>query len=127
MDTKDQFTVFLLCVLVGFSGGLLYEIFAFFRLLFGCDRGKSKALGIALDLVFGLIFAIWSVFWAYIFRFPEFRAFMCLGWGLGGIIYAKTLRRIVAFLEKVCYNVVVKLLKKAKARKKLSKNRGNET
>lgn len=125
MDSKGQFTVFLLCVLTGFCGGLIYEVFAFFRLLFGCEKGKRKALGVVLDGLFGLAFALWSVFTAYIFRFPQFRWFMCLGWALGGIIYLKTLRRIVAFLEKVCYNVAVKVAKKAKAKKKLSKKEGD--
>lgn len=124
MDTKGQFSVFLLCVLIGFCGGLIYEVFAFFRLLFGCEKGKKQALGVVLDGLFGLVFAVWGIFTAYIFRFPQFRWFMCLGWALGGIIYLKTLRRIVAFLEKVCYNVAVKVAKKAKAKKKLLKKRG---
>ncbi len=124
MDTKGQFSVFLLCILIGFCGGLIYEVFAFLRLLFCSERGKGKALGIALDGLFGLSFAFWGIFTAYAFHFPEFRWFMCLGWALGGIIYLKTLRRIVAFLEKVCYNVAVKVAKKAKARKKLFKKRG---
>lgn len=119
MDSKGQLSVFLLCIFTGFCGGLIYEVFAFFRLLFGCEKGKGKTLGIILDGLFGLVFAVWGIFTAYFFQFPEFRMYMCLGWALGGIIYLKTLRRIVAFLEKVCYNVAVKVAKKAKTRKKL--------
>jgi energy-converting hydrogenase Eha subunit G len=121
MDSRGQFSVFLLCILTGFCGGIIYEVFAFIRLLFRCDKGKGKSLGVVLDGLFGLAFAVWGIFTAYFFRFPQFRWFMCLGWALGGIIYLKTLRRIVAFLEKVCYNVVVKVLQKAKTRKKLFK------
>ena len=124
MDAKGQFSVFLLCIGIGLCGGIIYEVFAFFRLLAGCERGKNKTLGIVLDGLFGLIFAFWGIFTAYFFRFPQFRWYMCLGWVLGGIIYLKTLRRIVAFLEKVCYNVAVKVANKAKARKKLFKKRG---
>ncbi|MBR2441943.1 MAG: hypothetical protein IKB20_02630 [Clostridia bacterium] len=121
MDSKGQSSVFLLCMLIGFCGGIIYEVFVFFRLIFGCEKGKRKTLGIILDGFFGLVFAVWGIFNAYFFCFPEFRLYMCLGWVLGGIIYLKTLRRIVAFLEKVCYNVAVKVAKKAKMRKKLFK------
>jgi hypothetical protein len=46
---------------------------------------------------------------------------MGLGYGLGGWLYSKTLRRIVAFLENMCYNVICRIINKAKSKKKLSK------
>ena len=125
MDTQNQFTYFLLSVLIGFVGGCLYEIFAFFRLLFGCNRGTRKALGLGIDLIFGFAFAILCIFASFWLRFPDFRGYMWLGYALGGILYLKTLHEIVAFFEKVCYNSITKLIKKAKKREKTLSKRGD--
>ncbi len=121
MDTKNQFTYFLLSIATGFVGGLLYELFAFIRFLFGCDRGKRKAVGFIADLSFGAAFAMLGIYSCFLFHFPSFRVYMGIGWLLGGIIYSKTLRIMVAFCEKVCYNVFAKVVKKAKSKKKLLK------
>ena len=121
MDTQNQFTYFLFSMLIGLVGGVLYEIFAFFRLLLRCERGKNKAIGIGLDVLFGLAFSIFCIFAMFLLRFPAFRGYMGLGFLIGLIIYAKTLRRIVAFFEKVCYNGVAKVVKRAKIRKKTLK------
>lgn len=118
MDTQNQFSVFLLCICVGLLGGILYEPFALARLVMGCERGKSKPLGVALDVLYWLCFALLTVLAAYAFRFPEFRTYTWIGYALGGIIYAKTLRKIVAFLENMCYNKIIKVIKKAKKKEK---------
>ena len=118
MDTSNQFAVFGICVGVGFLGGVLFEVFAFLRLLLFCPRGKNKALGGALDVMSFLLFAVVCVFVAYLFHFPEFRVYMWIGYALGGILYLKTLHEIVAFFESVCYNGITKLVKKAKKREK---------
>ena len=118
MDTSNQFSVFGLCIAVGFVGGVLYEAFAFLGFLLGCPRGKNKILGAVLDVGFFLAFACLCVFAAYLFQFPNFRVYMWLGYALGGILYLKTLHEIVAFFENVCYNNVTKLVKKAKKREK---------
>ena len=125
MDTGNQFAVFGLCVGVGFVGGVLYEAFAFLRFLLGCPREKNKVLGGALDIAFFLLFACVCVWAAYVFQFPDFRVYMWLGYALGGILYLKTLHEIVAFFEKVCYNSVTKLIKKAKKREKTLSKRGD--
>ncbi len=121
MDSKNQFRIFLSCVVIGFVGGLFYEIFAFLRLCFGCERGKNKILGVLFDLVFFLILAIFCVICAFLLKFPSIRAYILVGYGLGGIIYAKTLRRILDFCQKKWYNVVRQVVSKVKFRKKLSK------
>lgn len=115
MQAQNQFYTFLLCVAVGFCGGFLYEIFAFIAKLLGRGKGGKIAVFVC-DTVFFIAFATFSVFAAVILRFPSFRVYMWLGYLLGGIIYLKSLRRIVAFLENVCYNVVQQ---KAKSKKKL--------
>ena len=57
MDTKSQFTFFLLSVGIGVVGGLLYELFAVVRFLLRCNCGKRKMLCILMDIVFCVSFA----------------------------------------------------------------------
>ncbi len=109
---------------MGFTCGLIYEIFAFFRLLFGCERGKNKILGGVFDLLFFILAAIFSVICTFWLRFPSIRVYMWIGYALGGVLYAKSLRRIVAFCQNKCYNVIYKVANKAKIKKKLSKSEG---
>ena len=123
MDVKNQLQYFLLSVLVGFIGGLIYEIFAFFRLLLGCEKGKRKVLGIIVDIIYAFLFAISWIIIAFLLKFPDFRVYMCIGWLVGGIIYAKTLRIILAFFKKVCYNVTASMVKKVKSKIKTLKKR----
>ena len=118
MDTKNQFTFFLLSVAVGLVGGLLYELFAFVRFLCRCNGEKRKILGIGIDICFCISYAIMAVFVSFYLHFPDFRGYMCIGWLLGGAIYSRILRKTVALCEKVCYNVFVKIVAKAKSKKK---------
>lgn len=123
MDTKNQFAYFLLSVAIGFVGGLLYELFALVRLLFRVKNGKRKALGVGIDITFCICFAILCIYASFFLHFPDFRGYMCIGWLVGGIIYLKILHRIVAFLEKVCYNVLVKMVTKARSKEKTLRER----
>lgn len=123
MDSKHQFIYFCLCVVVGFVGGILYENFAFLKKFLRFPRGK-KVLDGVLDVTFCGCFALLCTFSAFWLGFPSFRFYMWIGYALGFLIYLKTLRRIVAFLQKVCYNVLCKIAKRAKSKKKLSKNGG---
>ena len=118
MDAKNQFAVFGLSLFVGFFGGILYEFFAFFRFLFRCEEKNRRALGGVLDVGFWISFVFFSVIWAYFLKFPDFRVYIWLGYALGGILYLKTLHKIIAFLEKLCYNKITKLIKKAKNQEK---------
>lgn len=121
MDSKNQFTVFCFCVLIGVIGGFIYELFAFLRWICGCERGKNKILSIVFDFLFFVCFAIFSIISMFLLDFSGFRIYMWWGFALGGLLYSKTLRRIVAFLENVCYNVFRRIVNKAKSKKKLSK------
>ena len=120
MDSKGQLGVFCLCVAIGFVGGVLYEIFILLRMIFRCDKGKNKVVGIAIDMAFFVAFGVLCIYGAYRFYFPNLRFYMWIGYAIGYIIYLKTLRRILAFLEKVCYNKASKVAKKVKTKKKLS-------
>ena len=124
MDSKNQFTVFCLCIGVGFFGGLLYELFAIPRLFLKEEKKWGRILGMVLDIQYFISFAAFCVSMAYWLRFPDFRTYMWLGYLGGGIIYSKTLRRILAFLEKVCYNNLTKGIATLKTRKKTLQKQG---
>ncbi len=118
MDSQNQLQIFCICVLAGFVGGLGYEIFAFFRLLFGCEREKNRWLGYVLDVLYYILLSLFCIFVAYLLHFPSFRVYTWVGFALGGVLYLKSLRRMVAFGEKMCYNKIRNIIK---TKKKLSK------
>jgi spore cortex biosynthesis protein YabQ len=124
MDTARQFSVFILCICYGYLSGIIYEVFALFRLFFRSEK-RENIIGILLDISFFILFSVGCVYFAYLHDFPTIRIYMWIGCALGGVLYWKTLRRILAFLEKVCYNSLAKIAKKAKTKKKLLKERGN--
>lgn len=121
MDAKNQFTYFCLCIAIGILGGHFYEVFSWVRLFLGCEKGKNKVLGIALDVLFFAVFACGCVAWSFLWKFPSFRVYMWLGYAVGGIIYLKTLHRILAIPKKMCYNKLIGIGKKIKTRKKTLK------
>ena len=122
MDSRNQFTVFCLCLLIGGAGGVIYEPFVLLRWIFKCHNGKNKIIGVMADLLFCFTFSILCIYASYRLHFPSFRMYMCIGYGVGFIIYLKILHRIVAIFEKVCYNIHTQRVKKGeKARKTLKK------
>lgn len=121
MDSVGQISVFLQCLLTGFVGGIFYEIFFPVRVLFKWEEGRNKWVGILLDLLYFILFSAVCVLGGYLFHFPEYRVYMSVGCALGGIIYSKTLRIILAFLEKVCYNTIRKVYIKRKKERKRAK------
>ena len=121
MDTKNQLLYFLLSLCIGFLGGIIYNFFAFLRFSLGCNHEKRRGLGITLDVVFCLLFAIYCIFIGFFLQFPDFRGYMGVGFWLGLIISIKILQITLAFFKKVCYNRVTNMGKKAKKREKLFK------
>lgn len=126
MDSKNQLATFSLCIVVGFCGGILYEFFALFRCFFGCTHGKNQFLGGILDFLFFICYAVFCIISSFLLHFSGFRAYMWLGFGLGGGLYLKILRRILAFWENMCYNFVHKRLFKSQKQEKNSLNRGKD-
>lgn len=121
MDSKNQFQFFCLSIVVGLLGGVLYELCSLLRSILGCNRGKNKWLGVALDIFFGVGFSVWCVYTSFLLHFPDFRGYIWVGYAIGGIIYLKTLHIMVAIFKKVCYNRLVKLVNKAKKQEKTLK------
>lgn len=114
MQAENQLYYFALCLIIGFSGGILYEPFSLIRLLLGGDKPKYKWLAALPDILFFACFWALTTACAYLFHFPDFRVYMWIGYGLGLIIYLKSLHRIVAFLKNMCYNKTVKGKKQQK-------------
>ena len=123
MDTERQLFVFLICVAVGFGYGIVYEPFYLIGRILGGKREKRKILRAVLDVTYFIGFAFVHIYAAYWFHFPSFRVYMWIGYAVGWIIYLKTLRRIVAFLQNVCYNRITKLVKRQKNERKTLKKR----
>lgn len=123
MSTENQFIVFCFCIAIGFIGGILYEIFSFFRLIFRVKERKMQIIGALFDILFCLSFALFGIFSAFMLDFPSFRVYMCIGYLVGGIIYLKSLHKVVAILKKVCYNVLIKAVKALKKTRKNSLKR----
>ena len=121
MDTQNQVGYFLISVALGVLSGLLYEIFALLRWIFGCKKGKHPKIGFLLDCLFGIFLSVYYITATYFFHFPDLRLYMCLGLAIGFILYAKFLRIMLAFCRKVCYNGIVQMAKRAKSVKKLLK------
>ena len=126
MDSKNQLFYFCICIVVGFFVGLVYEPFAFLRQVAGCNRKKRSPLGVIIDVLFPVIVALTCIFVQFILRFPSFRVYMWIGYALGYIIYLKILRRTLAFLQKLCYNLLAKVLRKAKNKEKTLQMGGRE-
>lgn len=121
MATERQLLVFCLSVLIGFVGGILYEPFAFLRLMLQTNGEKRKILGGTIDILFCLSFAAFCIFCALLLDFPSFRGYIGAGYLLGGIIYLKILHKVVAILEKICYNVLIKAVKPLRKGRKHSR------
>ena len=126
MDTKHQFYYFCICVAVGFFSGIAYEVFSLIRAVFGGPRGKCRVLGIGLDIAFFVVLLLITTTTAFVFRFPAFRVYMWAGYAVGLILYSKSLHRMVAFFQNICYNRIAKRIEKTKTRRKTLKKEGRE-
>lgn len=115
--------IFVACVVTGFLTGIPYEAFSLLRKL-ACAACKRTWASVPFDLLFFVFCAVVVTLVAFWLHFPSFRGYTWLGYALGGIIYLKTLHRILAFFENVCYNKFTKLIKKAKKREKTLKEEG---
>ena len=76
-------------------------------------------------MLFCLLFSMVCIHAAYKLHFPDLRVYMCIGYGGGFIIYLKILHRIVAFFEKVCYNILTRWVRKRQKSRKNSQKEVN--
>ena len=124
---QNQFFVFCICIAAGFVSGIIYEFFHFLRLLLGCKKGKNAWAELSADTAFFIALAALHTLISYLFHFPALRVYMWIGEAVGLIIYLKTLHKILAFLQNMCYNKITKLVKKAKKHEETLFQKGEKT
>ena len=99
---SGQFHIFLLCVLIGVVGGILYDALFFVRSMY-----RRRWLRILCDVLFCICFAIFFVFISLWLDLPAVRAYFLLGCILGLLLYLKSFHKIVAFFAEKLYNSIV--------------------
>ena len=107
MATQGQIFYFLTCVFFGFSGGFIWEFFSCFTIVFHKEKAKRVAK-IVTDVLFFVLFGGLCAWFGAYFSFPAPRAYMYVGYALGLIIYLKSMKILLAFLKKLCYNTFIK-------------------
>ena len=114
----QQLSFFCLSVFIGFISGLPYDVFSFFRWFCKGKKRVNKIITVSLDLLFFCLFSVLCLYMAYRMHFPGVRGYILAGFLLGFIIYLNFLHRMLAFFRKVCYNILVKLIKRRKKQEK---------
>ena len=118
MSISNQFALFCICIGAAFLFGIAYDLLSFIETFFvPLKRGKT-AVVFLFDILFFVGLAVWSVGVFYLFHFPSLRFYYLFGFLIGGIIYLKSLHRILAFVKKICYNKSIKIARKLKMREK---------
>jgi hypothetical protein len=99
-----QLKIFFICVAVGGCGGLAHSLFAL--TVRPLKNTKKEGAGwFIYDLCFAVSLAVAFLAIQSLLSFPEFRLYMAVGLGVGFWLYYKFLRFLLAFFEKVCYNI----------------------
>ena len=119
MDSSGQLVKFFTCLLLGFFGGGIYELCSLLALP-KPSRLKNLLRAIA-DVLFFLVFAVFCIAALTALTFASFREYYYLGFAVGLILYLKTFHKAVAFLKKICYNGIRKLVYCLKSRKNFRK------
>jgi len=110
--SKNQFFVFLVCVFIGGLFALLSTILRPF--IFRIKNKFLKQFLISITYVFGGFLFILG---ANYYNFPNFRAYMVIGFFTGIVLYDKSLGIILAKFLKKSYNIITKILTKRRKEK----------
>lgn len=102
-----QFYFFLVCISVGFIGGIFFLLFMPIKKLI-----KIKLVHFFIDIFCFILLTILYIFLNFRFGFPNIRFYMLLGVFAGLYIYFETLHIPLAKLLKTVYNRVVRRNKK---------------
>ncbi len=105
----DQPRVFLACVFIGIICGVSYLPFYTVLLFIKNKIIKQVVKGLWLGLS-SLIFIAVNL----IYEFPNFRAYMVVGVGVGIYLYKLSFHKVFAILLNKVYNRINKLIKKLK-------------
>ena len=117
MATQGQLFYFLASLFLGFLGGFFWEIFSLIKLPF--PKGKVKNIAtIVIDCLYFVLFGVVCALFSAHYSFPDHRVYRYIAYAIGFIIYLKSVKILLDFLKKVCYNRLTKLLRVVSARKK---------
>ncbi len=95
----EQLRIFLLCILIGIVGGVLYDVFFLLRAPL-----RMRWVRILCDFLFCIAFGAVYLLFAVSFRMPPLRFYYILGLTLGLFLYLKSFHKIVAFFSEKLYN-----------------------
>ncbi|MBE5752575.1 MAG: hypothetical protein E7343_00715 [Clostridiales bacterium] len=112
----DQLKLFLICISIGLCAGAMHDLFSTFTYPFR-GRKREELVWFIYELSFCIAFAFAFLAFQANLSFPDFRMYMALGLGVGFCLYYKFLRILLAFLKKVCYNVLRKSCKRKNSEK----------
>ena len=99
--TANQFYVFLACVSIGSTCGILYSIFYLIKYFV-----KINVIKILLDVLFYVASFFIFLMCGYKLYFPSLRVFMLLGFFIGLVVYIKSFNIILAKIVKKLYNKI---------------------
>ena len=107
MVASEQLKFFLSCLAMGFLGGACHDLF--YGVVTPMKNGKWEArANFIYEIVYFLAFALAFVGLQARLGFPDPRAYLYFGILIGFWVYYKFFRIMLAFLKKVCYNIVRK-------------------
>ena len=113
MFAVDTLELFFLCFGVGVCGGCMRDLFSVAVFPFVGKKGEGRAW-LLYETAFFVAFAVAFIAIQATLSFPDFRGYMFVGIGVGFLLYYKILRIMLAFLRKVCYNIINKIFRKRK-------------
>ena len=99
MTDANQIYVFLVCVLCGVMGGVVYDVGYCVRYPF-----RKSWVRIVTDVLFCVFFAALYLFVSVMMGLPGFRLYSFIGCAAGLFLYLKSFHQIVAFFVKKVYN-----------------------
>ena len=118
METQWQILYFLACALMGVIGGVIWQLLSFPEIFFQRKKNLYRWIGFAVDVLFFVAFGVVCTLVSAHYSFPWQRPYMCVGYALGLIISSKSMKILLDFSKKVCYNTFNKLSKRRKGASK---------
>ena len=116
----DQPRVFAVCLIIGILSGVLYEVFGLILCFI-----KQKYIKHGVKFLWLILCVPIYISFSFYYEFPDFRAYMPIGVGVGIYLYKLSIHKIFAILQNKVYNIITKLVYKLKASNERSKKKAN--
>ena len=99
----NQFYIFIASISFGIIGGVLYCPINFIK-----KKLKKFQILFLLDILYFFVLSVLFLFYSFLLKFPNVRAYMIFGVFLGIILYIKSFNNILAKVIKRVYNIISK-------------------